>query len=152
MLGSARAVILLIDADPLSVAASAAVLHCAAYNVHRAMSRDEALDAARDLELDLVICDLDVAGIEGYSLVEEIRRFPNRSDVPAIYASTCQQTPIIRKRCPDGGAYHLRKPFDPPVLLELTEKSLWLPHLVRTHIHLPHFQPHVTVVTTPTAV
>lgn len=142
MHGFERAVILVVDSDPVALAASAEVLDSADYQVHCASCRDSALVVACSCDLDLILCDLDVGGIEGYALVDEIRRIPDRSDVPAIYSSACQQTPIIRKSCPDGGAYHLRKPFDPQVLLELTEKSLWLPHLVRMHIHSPRFQPH----------
>jgi CheY-like chemotaxis protein len=148
---SCRAIILIVDADPLTLASSEAVLSSAEYEVHCAATREEAVLAARRLELDLILCDIDVAGVEGYAIVDEIRRIPNRGDVPAMYSSACQQTAIIRKSCSDGGAYHLRKPFDPQVLLELTEKSLWLPHLVRTHIHLPHFQPHVSVIQTQTS-
>lgn len=140
MTGLARAVLLVIDADPLSLTATSAVLHCADYEVHCAASREAALKAARDLELDLIVCDLDIGGIEGYSLIDEIRQIPQRSDVSVMYSSACQQPEVIRKSHAQGAVYHLRKPFDPQVLLELADKALWMPHLVRTRIRQPHFQ------------
>ncbi len=135
-----RPVILVIDADPLSLTATSAVLHVANYEVHCAASREAALKAARNLGLDLVVCDLDIAGIEGYSITEEIHQIPERHDVPVMYSSSCQQSEVIRKRHASGAVYHLRKPFDPQVLLELVEKALWMPHLIQTRISQPHFK------------
>jgi CheY-like chemotaxis protein len=134
-----RPVILVVDADPLALTASSAVLHCAGYEVHCAASREAALRGAADLEVDLIICDLDIGGIEGSAIIEEIRRIPERRDVVVMYASACQQPEVIRKSQAGGGVYHLRKPFDAPVLLGLVEKALWLPHLVQSHLHGPHF-------------
>lgn len=134
-----RAIVLVIDADPVSLTATSTVLNCANFDVHCAASRESALAAARDLELDLIICDLDVGGIEGSVVVEEIRRLPERSDVSVMYSSACQQPEVIRKSHAQGAAYHLRKPFDPQVLLELADKALWMPHLIRTRIREPHF-------------
>ena len=136
----ARAMVLVIDADPLSLTATSAVLHCADYEVHCAASREAALKAARDLELDLIVCDLDIAGIDGYALLDEIRQIPQRSDVSVMYSSACQQPEVIRKSHAQGAAYHLRKPFDAQVLLELADKALWMPHLIRTRVRPPHFQ------------
>jgi CheY-like chemotaxis protein len=135
-----RAIVLVIDADPLSLTATSAVLHCADYEVHCAASREAALKAARDLELDLVVCDLDIGGIEGYAILDEIRQIPQRGDVSVMFSSACQQPEVIRKSHAQGATYHLRKPFDPQVLLELADKALWMPHLVRTKIRQPHFQ------------
>ncbi len=140
MTNLARAVVLVIDPDPLSLTATSAVLHCADYEVHCAASREAALKAARDLDLDLIVCDLDIGGIEGYALLDEIRQIPQRGDVSVMYSSACQQPEIIRKSHAQGATYHLRKPFASQVLLELAEKSLWMPHLIRTRIRQPHFQ------------
>jgi CheY-like chemotaxis protein len=145
-----RATILVIDADPLSLTATAAVLNCGQYEVHCAVDHSSALLEAIQRELDLIICDLDVGGVEGYSIVEEIRRLPERYDVPVMYSSACQQPEVIRKSHAHGAVYHLRKPFDPQVLMELTERALWLPHLVRTHIRQPHF-PVGPLVASPNA-
>ena len=135
-----RPVILVVDADPLSLTATAAVLHCSEYEVHCAASREAALKGARSLELDLVICDLDIGGVDGGSILDEIRQIPQRSDVPVMYASPCQVPEVIRRNHVQGAVYHLRKPFDPKVLLELVETALWMPHLVRTHVRQPHFR------------
>lgn len=139
MSGPRCAVILVVDADPVSLTATAAVLQGSDYEVHGAESPEAARQCARDNELDLIICDLDVAGVDGYSIVQEILGIPGRGDVPVMYSSACQRPPVIRKSHMRGAVYHLRKPFDPQVLIELTERALGMPHLVYTHLSLPHF-------------
>ncbi len=143
-----RPIILVIDADPISLTATAAVLHCADYEVHCASSRDAAIKAAREIGLDLVVCDLDIGGVDGSAITEEIRQIPERDDVPVMFSSSCQQPDVIRKSNASGALYHLRKPFDFKVLLELVEKALWMPHLVQTSVSQPHFKiaPHPTSV------
>ncbi len=56
------------------------------------------------------------------------------SDVPLMFISSSQRPDIIRRTHEAGGAYYLRKPFDPEVLIELVNKALWMPHLVKTRI------------------
>jgi hypothetical protein len=47
-----------------------------------------------------------------------------------MFLSRTQVPDIIRRSQEAGGAYFLRKPFDPQVLLELVDKALWMPRLV----------------------
>ena len=57
---------------------------------------------------------------------------PGNEDVPVLYVSNSQAPDIIRRSHDAGGAYYLRKPFDPEVLIELVGKALWMPHLVQS--------------------
>jgi CheY-like chemotaxis protein len=47
-----------------------------------------------------------------------------------MFLSGAQIPDVIRRAHAAGGVYYLRKPFDPPVLLELVDKALWVPHVV----------------------
>ncbi len=151
MTGLTNPVLLVIDSDPISLTATAAVLHCSNYEVHCAQDRQAAVSAAADCELDLILCDLDIGGTAGNEIVDEIHALRDRGDVPVMYASACQLPEVILKSSRGGGVYHLRKPFDPQVLLELVDKALWMPHLVTSHINQPHFKmvriPAVTPMT-----
>jgi two-component system chemotaxis response regulator CheY len=144
-----RPIVLVIDADPVALTATSAVLACSQYEVHCASSRDAALKAARHLELDLIVCDLDLGGIEGTKILEDIRQLPERSDVPVMFTSACQLPEVIRKSQAQGSVYHLRKPIDPNVLLELTASALWMPHLVGAQINQPHFRFAPNLATMP---
>ena len=128
------AVILIIDDDPLILTAVAAALHLAGHECHCARDAEAALKAARTLTLDLIICDVNLAGESGLELCREIRNEERLEDVPVMFVSSNQLPDIIRRAHDAGGAYYLRKPFDPNVLLELVDKALWMPHLVNTRL------------------
>ena len=70
----------------------------------------------------------------GLDLCRELRLENNNSDVPVLFVSRNQAPDIIRRTHDAGGAYYLRKPFDPDVLIELVGTALWMPHLVQTRM------------------
>jgi DNA-binding response OmpR family regulator len=80
----------------------------------------------------LVICDVTIEGESGLELCKELRQMPGNEEVPVLYVSNSQAPDIIRRSHDAGGAYYLRKPFDPDVLIELVGKALWMPHLVQS--------------------
>ena len=140
--GQGRAEILIIDADPVSLTGTAAVLEMAGNICHCAQDRIAALRAGRTIALDLIICDVQVGADSGLELCRELRRLPGMQDVPVMFVSASQVPDIVRRSHDAGGAYYLRKPFDPDVLVELVSKALWMPHLVRSRLmHEPSSQP-----------
>jgi CheY-like chemotaxis protein len=126
--------ILVIDFDPLTLMGTAAVLDMAGYVCHCARDRQAAIKAAQTIGLDLVICDVNLGGQSGLDLCRELRRLPGMQDVPVMFVSTSQLPDIVRRSHEAGGAYYLRKPFDPSVLIELVGKALWLPHVVQSRL------------------
>jgi CheY-like chemotaxis protein len=127
-------VILVVDSDPVSVATTRTILDCQKYKVHSAQDFDSALVLAAGLNLDLVITDIRIGERNGTELIQEMRLIPGRSDVPVMFACASQAPGVIRRTHEFGAAFHLRKPFDPFVLLELVERALWMPHLVHHHL------------------
>ena len=135
--------ILLIDNDAVARAGATAVLESAGHVVHQAENRTVALKLARTEALDLMICDVNLDGQGGLDLCRDLRRMPGMEDVPVMFVSSSQLPDIIRRSHDAGGAYYLRKPLDPEVLLDLVSKALWLPHLVQSRLamHEPASQP-----------
>lgn len=132
-----KAVILIIDSDPLTLTGVAAVLDMSGYECHCARDPEAALKAARRESLDLIICDVNLHGESGLDLCRDLKREPGVEDVPVMFVSSLQTADIVRRTHEAGGAYYLRKPFDPDVLIELVDKALWMPHLVRTRMNRP---------------
>jgi DNA-binding response OmpR family regulator len=128
------AAILVVDDDPLTLTGIAATLGMAGHQCHCAGSVSAAVQTAKALHLDLVVTDVVVYGESGLELCREIRREPHNADVPALFVASGQTPDIIRRSHDAGGAYYLRKPFDPEVLVELVSKALWMPHLVKSNI------------------
>jgi two-component system chemotaxis response regulator CheY len=131
-----RAEILLIDDDALALASAAAALESVGHIVYEARDRLAALRTARNRALDLVICDLSVAGENGLELCRELRRLPGMPDVPVMFVSRTQLPDIVRRSHEAGAAYFLRKPLDPEVLVDLVGKALWMPHLVQSRLSM----------------
>jgi DNA-binding response OmpR family regulator len=129
-----QAVILIIDADPLTLTGVAAVLDMSGYECHCARDAEAALKAVRREQLDLILCDVNLAGESGLDLCRDLRSEPGQAEVPVIFFSSLQSADIVRRTHEAGGAYYLRKPFDPDVLVDLVDKALWMPHLVRNRI------------------
>jgi len=138
MKGLTSPVILLIDSDPLSMTGIAASLYARQYEVHCAGDCAAAMKAAETLDLDLIICDTNLRGEDGVALVGRLHQIPDRADVPVMYLSSAQLPDVILRTHRHGSSYHLRKPFDSNLLLDLVEKALWMPHLVKSHINRPH--------------
>ena len=127
-------VILVVDADPVSIANTRTILDCQKYKVHTAQNCDSALVLAAGLNLDLILTDIRIGDRSGIELIQKTRALPGCSDVPVMFACASQAPGVIRRTHEFGAAFHLRKPFDPFVLLELVERALWMPHLIHNHL------------------
>ncbi|HRF02373.1 MAG TPA: response regulator [Pirellulaceae bacterium] len=131
---SGRPVILIVDADALTLTGVAAALHLSGYEAHCARDVEAAMKAAERISLDLVISDVNLEGQSGIDLAHRIQQTPLNRDVPLMFVSAVQLPDVVRRTHDAGGVYYLRKPFDPNVLLELVDRALWMPHLVRNQI------------------
>lgn len=127
--------ILVVDDDPIMLVGTAAILTQAGYDCHCARDPEVARKAIRALPIDLIICDVNLAGESGLELCRELRQEPGLEDVPVMFMATAQLPDIVRKSHDAGGAYFLKKPFEPRVLIELVGKALWMPHLVQAQIN-----------------
>lgn len=137
--------ILAIDPDPVSLAAISTALDCQGHQVHGAPSSAIALDLASKLPLDLIITELNVDELGGIELLMQIRSNPRSADVPVMFVSPNQAPNVIRRIHEFGAAYHLKKPFDGQVLQELTQRALWMPHLVHSHLKQVK-RPHMPIL------
>jgi putative two-component system response regulator len=143
---SLRPVILLIDHDPLLITGMAAVLDREGYECHLARDPEAAVKAARALDLDLIVCDVNLNGYSGLSLVRELREEHGQRDVPVMFLSQQQLPDVIHRTFDATGAYYLRKPFEPQLLMELVAQALWMPHLVTSRLAPAENKPEVKPV------
>ncbi|MBN1909005.1 MAG: response regulator [Pirellulales bacterium] len=123
--------ILVIDDEKQVLDEVASVLAAAGYACQCCSDAETAVEMAATRTPDLIISDINLAGHSGLEMCERIRENNNLKNVPVMFLSGAQIPDIIRRSHAAGGTYYLRKPFDPEVLLELVDKALWMPHLVR---------------------
>ena len=142
-----KPVVMVVDPDPLTLTAIAAMLDCAEMDVYCAQDRAAALKGARELELDLIVCDEAIDDSNGALLVTELRDLPDRQDVPVMYMSERQLPDVISRPHDHGAAYHIRKPLDPRNLLQRIQQALFELPLVNHQVrqksaagaNAPHF-------------
>jgi CheY-like chemotaxis protein len=95
------------------------MLHECGASVSEAASGPEALEIMKTRRPDVLICDIGMPGMDGYTLIQRIRNSPEPrlSRVPAI-ALTAYARPEDRTRALRAGYQaHLVKPMDPAELI-----------------------------------
>lgn len=132
-----QALVLVVDHHPEILAEMSTALGEANYRVQCCSEPETAIDLAEKTLPDLLIAGLNLQGRSGVEVWHQIRGRAGLEELPAMFLSGAQIPDIIRRSHAAGGAcYYLRKPIERSVLLELVEKALWMPHLVRRHLHL----------------
>ncbi|HET6881208.1 MAG TPA: response regulator [Pirellulales bacterium] len=126
--------ILIIDDEPSAINDVAQALQFTDYACQWATTPEIALDYVRRDPPDLIISDIDLGQASGLELYQQLRDCPGAAEIPVIFISGAQIPDIVRRAHTAGGVYFLRKPFDPGVLVELVDKALWMPHLLRRQL------------------
>lgn len=113
-------VILIVDNDPMVVAALDARLTGMGFRCERAGSGAQALAQFERYEPDLVITDFNMPQGDGATFVRSVRRI---SSVPIIVISGCPDAAKATQWRALGVTF-LRKPFDSDRLMELVREAL----------------------------
>lgn len=123
--------ILLIDDEPDVLDEIASALAQTGYLCRCCQDPVAAMMMARELLPDLIISDINLGNASGLELCGQLKQIGGLADTPVIFLSGAQIPDVVKRSHAAGGAYYLRKPFDPEVLVELVDKALWMPHLTR---------------------
>ncbi|HEV7221234.1 MAG TPA: response regulator [Pirellulales bacterium] len=122
--------ILLIDDEPDMLDEVSSALAQTGYVCRCCQEPRAAEMMARQILPDLVISDINLGAASGLEICAELKQIEGLANMPVIFLSGAQIPDVVKRAHAAGGAYYLRKPFDPEVLIELVEKALWMPHLV----------------------
>ena len=119
-----RGKILAIDDNPDSGKMMAWMLECAGHHVRVAKDGRNALEITQNYIPDVVISDIMMPGLNGYEVCMAMKANPDFSDVLFI-AHTGWSSPQCKRLSQEVGFdYHLVKPVDPKVLLEIIDHSV----------------------------
>ena len=88
---------------------------------------DEALDAVFDNSYDLLLLDIRVPGMDGFSLVEYVRK--NKLDVPIIILTSLTDISDLSRGYELGCNDYIRKPFD------MIELKFRIEALIKNHFN-----------------
>src|SRR5689334_2995941 len=109
--------VLVVDDEPAIRALVAKIVERAGHPVESARDGAEAIERLESNEYAVVVLDLMMPNIDGYGLIEYIKKRPQKH--PAIIVISAGDTAALRRL--DGSMVHsiLRKPFDIDVLGDL---------------------------------
>ena len=102
------------------------ILESAGYQVDVATSGEEGLERARRADYALILVDVEMPGMDGFTFIEHIRkRSASSRHTPAILV-TSRNAPEDKRRGEDVGAsdYVVKSEFDQSKLLERIEELM----------------------------
>ena len=116
--------ILITDDDPVIIELLQVNLEFEGYDVITAADGLEAVErVARDAP-DLVILDIMMPRMDGWTARAEMLKDPRTAEIPVIFLSARAQQADLRKGYESGVAAYVTKPFEPVELLDLIEQIL----------------------------
>jgi len=92
------------------------------YDVVGAGSAEEAVSRAREKRPGVIISDISMPGMDGYSLLAALRRMPGLETVPAIALTGHAMDEDRARALAAGFAVHIAKPVDPDELLRVVRR------------------------------
>ncbi|MGF1536647.1 MAG: response regulator transcription factor [Elainellaceae cyanobacterium] len=116
--------LLLIDDDPNLILLVKDYLEFRGYDVITAENGREALEVLGDDMPDMIICDVMMPEMDGYSLVEHVRQDPKMNWIPVLFLSAKGQSQDKVKGLSTGADVYMVKPFEPEELVAQVESSL----------------------------
>ena len=109
-----KAVILLVDDKPANIMALEALLAGPERIILTANSGQEALKAALDKSLDLIILDVQMPNMDGFEVASILQSNRKTKQIPIIFASAeKKEHASILKGFGEGAVDYLFKPLDP---------------------------------------
>ena len=112
--------LLLVDDDPEILEATGQVLREWGYAVDAAGDGPTALDLLRKARPDLMLIDLMMPVMDGWTLIDRIRQEKAGADVPVVVFSADRETRIVEGKADAA----LRKPFELEELQDVVERLL----------------------------
>ena len=110
--------ILIIDDDNHICTVLGEFLRRHGYQVTTALNGEQGLAAAKAATPDLILCDLEMPGLDGQAVVTALRKDAKAGEIPVIFLSGCTERGQIRRSMNLGGDDYITKPAQLPEILE----------------------------------
>ncbi|MCK5336242.1 MAG: response regulator, partial [Gammaproteobacteria bacterium] len=82
------------------------------YNIIRAENGEKALELSRNNDIDLVLLDIMMPGLDGYQVCEELKKMPEYASVPVIFLTAKHDVESMVKGFNVGAVDYLIKPIN----------------------------------------
>ncbi|MFT5601233.1 MAG: sigma-B regulation protein RsbU (phosphoserine phosphatase) [Flavobacteriales bacterium] len=116
--------ILVIEDDTALQETICDLLELHAYQVETASNGIEGLEIAKNKQLDLVICDINMPLMNGYETVKKFRELEQNIFIPFVFLSALSSMENLRAGMDLGADDFMAKPFENHILIKLIERLL----------------------------
>ena len=113
--------ILAVDADEHIVRLVQVNLERAGYDVVTAQDGTEAVGMVKDVNPDLIVCDVMMPHMDGFEVLRTLRADPETREIPFLMLTAKAQDADVLRGWSSGVDAYLTKPFDPKELLAFVE-------------------------------
>lgn len=110
--------ILVVDDDFLNRELLQAHMENAHYNVILANSGSKALEMAVAYQPDIILMDVNMPGLNGYRVCNELKKTPTTSHIPVLLMTAMDDDENVVLATEAGADGFISKPFDIPHMLE----------------------------------
>jgi len=111
--------VLLVDDDPTILSVYSELLATAGYKVYTSQSAVKSINIAKDTDPDVIMLDVLMPDMDGWNVLEEIRKTPKLRETPVIMLSIATDRDLA---CYHGVSDFLAKPIDKDRLIETVGK------------------------------
>lgn len=129
--------VLIVEHDPLMLTAIGSVLNMQGHRTVLARTEEVAIEAIGQGTFDVIIFSIDALEA-GCTFASRMRASSSTQDAPLIFLVPPHQGNWDEQLAAHGGVFSMIKPGDPHALIDLVEKSLWLPHVAKGRVAAPN--------------
>ena len=119
-----RKKVLVIEDDTDVRSFASRVLELEGYRVLQAENGDEGLKLARKIQIDLVLLDLRLPGLDGWSVLEQLKSEPKLASIPVVVFTASVAVSQQTRALAAGAADYLVKPLSASSLLKMVGRVL----------------------------
>ncbi len=128
--------ILIVDDNPKNLQVLGKLLQAESFDIEFAINGSAALDWLVIKEFDLILLDINMPGMDGFTVCEQIRSKPEYADMPVIFLTAQVDRESILKGFETGAQDYILKPFDSRELLARVKTQL---EIKRSHDHIRRY-------------
>ena len=121
--------ILLVDDQPQNLKLLSCLLEEEGYEVQQAINGRVALKAIPKTFPDLILLDIHMPELDGYTVCQKLKDNPQTQDIPVIFISALYESWDKVKAFSVGGSDYITKPFKTVEVLARVENQLKVRHL-----------------------
>lgn len=116
--------VLLIEDNEQNLYLATFLLEASGYRVAAARSGPEGLELARRIPTDLIILDIQLPGMDGYTVAQELRRIDALKPVPIVAVTSYAMVGDRERSLSAGCTGYIEKPINPETFMREIEAYL----------------------------